>query len=255
MKDLCPFRKSESAFSTSSSLLVSITLPTHVTISNIQRIMDEIKSVVVGDGTVGKTCLLISFTSDKYDDTYIPTIFDTYTVNIMVDGKPFNIGLWDTAGQEEYDRLRPLSYPSTDVFLICYSVTSRTSFNNVKHKWIPEINQYCPEGCAKILVGTKADLRPSDPDPKTNSNPVTDTPDTPDTAGHDMSSFVTFEEADELAKRSDMDGYFECSALTGEGVKAVFDDAIRSSILKRNEKLDADRRRANRRSLFNCAIM
>jgi small GTP-binding protein len=196
--------------------------------------MDEIKSVVVGDGTVGKTCLLISFTSDKYDETYIPTIFDTYTVNIMVDGKPFNIGLWDTAGQEEYDRLRPLSYPSTDVFLICYSVTSRTSFNNVKHKWLPELDQYCPPGCARILVGTKADLRSSE--------------------GQNNPSFVPFEEADTLAKEKKLDGYFECSALTGEGVKAVFDNAIKASIMKRNKQLDDDRRNA-KRLFFNCSIM
>jgi Ras-related C3 botulinum toxin substrate 1 len=202
--------------------------------------MDEIKSVVVGDGTVGKTCLLISFTSDKYDDTYIPTIFDTYTVNIMVDGKPFNIGLWDTAGQEEYDRLRPLSYPSTDVFLICYSVTSRTSFNNVKHKWIPELEQYCPDGCARILVGTKVDLRPE----KT-------------TADNDRSQidFVSIEEGEELARKSGLEGYFECSALTGGGVKNVFDNAIKASIAKRNQKMEDDRRKARRSVFINCSIM
>ena len=72
----------------------------------------------LGDGCVGKTCLLISFTSDKYDETYIPTIFDSYAVNIMVDSKPVCLGLWDTAGQEDFDRLRPLSYPKTDVFLV-----------------------------------------------------------------------------------------------------------------------------------------
>ena len=52
----------------------------------------------------------------------------------MVDGKPISLGLWDTAGQEDYDRLRPLSYPQTDVFLICFSVVARASFDNVKAK-------------------------------------------------------------------------------------------------------------------------
>lgn len=52
----------------------------------------------------------------------------------MVDGKPINLGLWDTAGQEDYDRLRPLSYPQTDVFLICFSVVSPPSFENVRTK-------------------------------------------------------------------------------------------------------------------------
>lgn len=60
----------------------------------------------------------------------------------MVDGKPISLGLWDTAGQEDYDRLRPLSYPQTDVFLICFSIVSRASFDNVKAKVIQSYYYY-----------------------------------------------------------------------------------------------------------------
>jgi small GTP-binding protein len=193
--------------------------------------MEEIKSVVVGDGTVGKTCLLISYTSDKYDDSYIPTIFDTYSCNILLDNKPVNLGLWDTAGQEDYDRLRPLSYPHTDVFLICFSLVNRITLNSVRNKWVPEIQHYCPKA-TWILVGTKADLRNED-----TENP----------------SSISTLEAQQLADELGAWGYYECSARTGKGVKNVFDNAIRHAM---KTKIIALREQQRRKGLFaGCTVM
>ena len=102
--------------------------------------MENIKLVTVGDNAVGKTCLLISYTTNAFPDEYIPSVYDNYTANVMVDGRPVCLGLWDTAVSGDYDRLRPLSYPGTDVFLLCYSVINSTSLANVLTLWVPEVN-------------------------------------------------------------------------------------------------------------------
>uniref|UniRef100_A0A3Q2Q0E2 Uncharacterized protein n=1 Tax=Fundulus heteroclitus TaxID=8078 RepID=A0A3Q2Q0E2_FUNHE len=82
--------------------------------------------VIVGDGSCGKTRLLIVFTTDKVPEVYVPTVFDNHVADIEV-----QLALWDTAGQEDYDRLRPLSYPNTDVVLMCFSVDNRDSLGMV----------------------------------------------------------------------------------------------------------------------------
>lgn len=183
--------------------------------------MQNIKCVVVGDGAVGKTCLLISYTTNAFPGEYIPTVFDNYSANVMVDGKPINLGLWDTAGQEDYDRLRPLSYPQTDVFLICFSVVSKASFENVKAKWVPEIEHHAP-GVPLILVGTKSDLRN---DSETLAQLQTK-----------GLSLVEAGAAAEMSKQINAVKYLECSALTQEGLKAVFDDAIRAALAPKKKK-------------------
>ena len=66
---------------------------------------------------------------------YIPTIFDNYSATLKVDDTPISLGLWDTAGQEDYDRLRVLSYEHADVFMMCFAVDNRKSYENLIHKW------------------------------------------------------------------------------------------------------------------------
>merc|ERR1712046_310836 len=183
--------------------------------------MQNIKCVVVGDGAVGKTCLLISYTTNAFPNEYIPTVFDNYSANVMVDNKPINLGLWDTAGQEDYDRLRPLSYPQTDVFLVCFSVVSTPSFNNVRQKWIPEIPHHAP-GVPVILVGTKSDLRN---DSETQAQ----------LRAKNLHA-VASSEIENMVQDINAVKYIECSALTQEGLKNVFDEAIRAALYKPKKK-------------------
>lgn len=120
--------------------------------------LSRIKVVVVGDGGTGKTSLLVVFTDGEFPEEYVPTVFENYTAEMMTEVGSVHLLLWDTAGQEDYDRLRPLSYDRADVIVLCYDVMSVSSFENISIRWAPEIRHFCP-GTPCILVGCKTDLR------------------------------------------------------------------------------------------------
>ncbi|XP_074644101.1 ras-like GTP-binding protein rhoA [Tubulanus polymorphus] len=173
------------------------------------------KLVVVGDGACGKTCLLLAFSRDEFDEIYITTIFETYVADIEVDNMKVELALWDTAGQEDYDRLRPLSYPDTDVILLCFAIDSPDSLVNVKENWLPEIKHFCPH-VPYILVGNKKDLRCDavliSELAKTKQYPIKECD------GELMKELIGAED------------YIECSAKTRDGVRETFEAATRAAI-------------------------
>eukprot|EP01117_Protostelium_nocturnum_P013000 TRINITY_DN4819_c0_g1_i1.p1 TRINITY_DN4819_c0_g1~~TRINITY_DN4819_c0_g1_i1.p1 ORF type:complete len:159 (+),score=49.36 TRINITY_DN4819_c0_g1_i1:128-604(+) len=118
----------------------------------------EVKVTVVGDSHVGKTCLCISYATNSFPTEYVPTVFDNYSTKAVVEGEPIDLILFDTAGDEEYDSIRSLNYPGTDVFLICFSLLSPQSAEGVIRKWTDEVKGKCADASI-ILVGTKADMR------------------------------------------------------------------------------------------------
>ncbi|CAO2658441.1 Nn.00g061640.m01.CDS01 [Neocucurbitaria sp. VM-36] len=207
------------------------------------------KLVIVGDGACGKTCLLIVFSKGTFPElacvrvaallhryllhivthtltwfpaqVYVPTVFENYVADVEVDGKHVELALWDTAGQEDYDRLRPLSYPDSHVILICFAIDSPDSLDNVQEKWISEVLHFC-QGLPIILVGCKKDLRFDQKTieelHKTSQKPVTP------------------EQAEDVRKKIGAQKYLECSAKTNEGVREVFEHATRAALLTRKEK-------------------
>ncbi|KAH3846966.1 uncharacterized protein LOC127873962 [Dreissena polymorpha] len=190
----------------------------------------EVKCVIVGDGAVGKTSMLMSYTTGGIKMDYIPTCFDCYTVDVSVGEMQHTMSIIDTAGQETYDRLRTLSYYDTDVFVICFSVADEDSFNNVKTKWIPEIRQYRP-GTPFILVGTKRDRRNSTLESSRLSAQMTSVSyenisvkDTKDV------NFVSVKKAKHFSRKCGSLRYMECSALEGTGVTEVFSVAMEVAV-------------------------
>lgn len=103
--------------------------------------------------------MLNVFAVGHFSESYEPTVFDNYVTEIELDGKPVQLALWDTAGQEEYERLRPLSYSKAHVILIAFAVDTPDSLENVTQKWIEEVRSICGKAIPVILVACKTDLR------------------------------------------------------------------------------------------------
>jgi len=180
----------------------------------------RVKLVVVGDGAVGKTSLLIRYATGEFPTEYLPTVFENYTAQMKRENEVILLHLWDTAGQEDYDRLRPLSYPGADVVLLCYSTISQASFDAIKEKWAPEVQHYIPN-IPHILVGTKIDLREAKhPDPNSGKfEPITP------------------EQGAALGKEINATKFMEVSSKTGQGLDPIFKEAV-SQVLDSRENVD-----------------
>ncbi|KAI9328845.1 P-loop containing nucleoside triphosphate hydrolase protein [Obelidium mucronatum] len=173
------------------------------------------KLVIVGDGAAGKTSLLIVFTSGHFPVNYIPTVFDNHLVDVFLDNEVVQLALWDTAGQEDYARLRPLSYPNSDCILLCFAVDKPKSLENIPEKWLPELKQYCPTA-PFLLIGCKTDLR--------------NDPETAAILTSQGQTFVTYHQGVHMAKQIGAWRYMECSAKLNEGVGDVFEFATRAAL-------------------------
>jgi len=187
----------------------------------------QYKCVIVGDGDSGKTSILLRFMNGKFRDVYVPTIFETTEAQVeMEDNSEVRLTLWDTAGQEGYERLRPLSYHGAHVVLLCYSIANPDSFANIPN-WIFEVKQSLPNAPI-ILVGCKMDLR--------------ENPSVIEYLAKLKESPVQFEEGEALAKKYGAK-FLECSSLTNENIQDIFRRAAKLAVTK------------NAKSKKTCSIM
>lgn len=161
------------------------------------------------------------FANGTFPEKYEPTVFDSYISDVEVDGRHIELALWDTAGQEDYDRLRRLSYPNTHVILICFSIDSPDSLDNVKTEWISEALHFC-QGVPIILVGCKADLRK---DARTINE-----------LRHMSQKPVSVKEGQAMGKLIGAYQYMECSAKLQQGVREVFEQATRAALQNENRR-------------------
>ncbi|KAG8514965.1 Rho-related GTP-binding protein RhoF, partial [Galemys pyrenaicus] len=172
----------------------------------------ELKIVIVGDGGCGKTSLLMVYSKGSFPEHYAPSVFERYTTTVTVGSKEVTLHLYDTAGQEDYDRLRPLSYQNTHLVLICYDVMNPTSFDNVLVKWFPEVTHFC-RGIPKVLIGCKTDLR-KDKEQLRKLRAAQLEP-------------ITYTQGENASEQIRAARYLECSAKFRENVEDVFREAAK----------------------------
>ena len=170
------------------------------------KVTKIVKIGVMGDGTVGKTSFLLSYITHGFVGDYTPTVFDNFSAIEEVDDDVVNVILWDLAGQDEYSAVRNTCCRDCkyDILLVCFSTVLRDSFDNIKHKWLPEIRRFNTELPPIILVGTKTDLRSADNE-----------------------DHITTKQGERLAKELKMQAYLECSAKDPDSVGKIIVDGIR----------------------------
>ncbi|XP_036972280.1 rho-related GTP-binding protein RhoF [Acanthopagrus latus] len=175
----------------------------------------ELKIVIVGDGGCGKTSLLMVYAKGDFPEKYAPSVFEKYVTTISLGGKEIKLNLYDTAGQEDYDRLRPLSYQEANLVLICFDVTNPTSFENVLIKWFPEVRHFCRD-IPVILIGCKTDLR-KDKECTRKLKAMNQDP-------------ITYTQGEETRQQMNAELYLECSAKYQENVEDIFREATKRTL-------------------------
>ena len=182
----------------------------------------NVKCVIVGDEESGKKTLIFSYISRKPELQNYPSVYKPPNKRIKMGNYRINLYIYDTKGHPKYDYLRPLCYPLTDVFIICFSLINASTFDSVWTKWYPEIEHHCKHNIPVLLVGTKLDLR----DKKLNMV---------DKNNQELSiseqtqciKQISYQDGLTMAETIGAEKYMECSALLNKSIEVVFDTAAK----------------------------
>ncbi|XP_064634163.1 cdc42 homolog [Lineus longissimus] len=196
------------------------------------------KCVVVGDSAVGKTSMLMTYQHDSFNENLNVDVCDGFMTEVAVEDTPCQLQLVDICVTEgdDYDRIRYLSFYDTDIVIICFSLVDRSSLENVKSRWLPEINQHPSlRSAIYMLVGTKSDLR-GDQDVIARLREQDEEP-------------IDVTEGRQVAKDIGAADYVECSSCLKETLSAVFCTAAWHSM----QKKEMGQRRRRRRHTWKYA--
>ena len=158
-----------------------------------------IKFIIIGDAAVGKSNLLVRYTSGQFKEEYQLTIGVEFgSNNVIIGDNTYRIQIWDTAGQENFRSITRSYYKNTACAIIVYEISNKKSFENIS-SWIEECKNTAPKSILMVLVGNKCDLDNRE---------------------------VSEEEGREFAEKNGM-LFFETSAKTGKNVEELFKESVK----------------------------
>jgi len=162
------------------------------------------KILLLGDSSVGKTCFLMRYADNTFQEIHMSTIGLDYKLkNVQLDdGKMVKIQIWDTAGQDRFRSITKNYYKGAHGIILLYDVTSLKTFENVKN-WVSQIKEEVSDKVTIILVGNKID--------------------------NVQNRKVTTEEGEKMAKECGIE-FFETSAKSGENIDNTFNHLVKKTV-------------------------
>ncbi|XP_060063046.1 cell division control protein 42 homolog [Ylistrum balloti] len=175
-----------------------------------------IQCTLVGDAAVGKTSLIRAYTDNTCCKPPADTVFENYAGTSKYSNQEFTISVFDCSSKTDHESIRLFAYKDSDVFVMCYSVMDRESFDNIKSRWLPEVTYIMGKRLNLVLVATQVDLRES--------------------IDLDQDIPVSKAEGHHMAEEIGAFSFIECSSSNQDCVQGVFEDVVQCSLKQKKKK-------------------